>query len=272
MEWIIAITVADCLLLVLLLLFLRRRTASCTDFVRENSAALKQVEEINGRYRFYPSVCFDLHHTYDTEATFDAVSCEDYLIYQLQSSYKQIRAQIDKTDVNRRFYAKYTDEIEAISSYGEFLKPSGRYPLPLLEQTEKKLIKQQLHPAPCTEFTLTVTLCRASMNEQMQDRKRQTFSPEEILPLIQRINNKRDTYYRDRDIWDALCRVERGKVSARMRVSIFERDGYRCRICGASDALEIDHIRPISKGGKSEPGNLQTLCHNCNVSKGNAVD
>ena len=57
-----------------------------------------------------------------------------------------------------------------------------------------------------------------------------------------------------------------------MRFSIYARDGYRCRICGARQGkivqLEIDHIIPIAKGGKSTYDNLQTLCHNCNVQKG----
>lgn len=29
---------------------------------------------------------------------------------------------------------------------------------------------------------------------------------------------------------------------------------------------------PISKGGKTEPDNLQTLCHDCNIRKGNDID
>lgn len=48
---------------------------------------------------------------------------------------------------------------------------------------------------------------------------------------------------------------------------IFLRDGFKCRYCGktADDArLRIDHIYPISKGGKSEFGNLITVCDPCN--------
>jgi len=52
---------------------------------------------------------------------------------------------------------------------------------------------------------------------------------------------------------------------------IYARDHYGCRICGRSgnqDFLEIDHIKPISKGGKSTYDNLQTLCRRCNKEKG----
>ena len=48
------------------------------------------------------------------------------------------------------------------------------------------------------------------------------------------------------------------------------KEGYKCRECGATKEeirLEIDHIIPWSKGGKTELENLQTLCRNCNHSK-----
>ena len=59
-----------------------------------------------------------------------------------------------------------------------------------------------------------------------------------------------------------------------MRFAIYQRDGYRCKMCGRSQNrayLEVDHIFPIAKGGKSTYGNLQTLCHECNVRKGTNV-
>ena len=110
------------------------------------------------------------------------------------------------------------------------------------------------------------------MNGSIYDKKMQSFCVEEILSFINRLKNKSGTFYNDCDIWDSLCRVERGKVSNKMRFSIYERDGYRCRRCGVSEqyvSLEIDHIIPISKGGKSTYENLQTLCHKCNCEKGN---
>ena len=53
--------------------------------------------------------------------------------------------------------------------------------------------------------------------------------------------------------------------------TIYVRDGYRCRICGRTnrfDNLEIDHIKPIAKGGKSTYDNLQTHFRRCNKEKG----
>ncbi|MCM1180947.1 MAG: HNH endonuclease [Clostridium sp.] len=58
-----------------------------------------------------------------------------------------------------------------------------------------------------------------------------------------------------------------------LREAIKKRDNYTCCLCGNSVynepnlLLEVDHIVPISKGGKTEAGNLQTLCWRCNRKK-----
>ena len=59
-----------------------------------------------------------------------------------------------------------------------------------------------------------------------------------------------------------------------IRLKVLDRDNFRCVFCGKSPAtdlgtrLHIDHIVPFSKGGKSILENLQTLCEECNLGKG----
>ena len=66
---------------------------------------------------------------------------------------------------------------------------------------------------------------------------------------------------------------QRQLMTNNLREQIKRRDGYKCVCCGASLEdephllLEIDHIIPVSKGGKTLPENLQTLCWRCNRSK-----
>lgn len=56
-----------------------------------------------------------------------------------------------------------------------------------------------------------------------------------------------------------------------LRSQIYERDGYRCKHCGATENLSIDHIHPFSLGGLEDAANLQTLCRSCNSRKGARV-
>lgn len=68
---------------------------------------------------------------------------------------------------------------------------------------------------------------------------------------------------------------QRNAMNNDLRNAIKKRDNYTCCICGNSIynepnlLLEVDHIIPISKGGKTEADNLQTLCWRCNRIKSN---
>lgn len=57
------------------------------------------------------------------------------------------------------------------------------------------------------------------------------------------------------------------------RKAIFERDGYKCVVCGKGikDGVELhaDHIKPKDKGGKATIENGQTLCSQHNFIKKN---
>lgn len=65
---------------------------------------------------------------------------------------------------------------------------------------------------------------------------------------------------------------ERGRMTPQVRYAVIRRDLHRCRACGFAvqdgAQLHVDHIKPVSKGGKTTMENLQTLCSACNLGKG----
>ena len=65
--------------------------------------------------------------------------------------------------------------------------------------------------------------------------------------------------------------IKRAYISEQLRNEIFQRDGYKCLLCGRTDELTIDHIIPFVLGGETKKSNLQTLCRNCNSQKGKRV-
>ena len=243
-------------------------------FILKNSTALKQLDEINGHYEFYPFVSFDQEHTYDNENFFDDISCKDYLIYQLQFIRKKAFDQIEKMNINDRRYSDYLAETEEKLQWGQFGSSATRLNHKKFLKLERKLVDtRKQHPS--VKFCLEVKLHCSTINGRVYAEKSEKFFAKDVIELSRRLNNKRGNFFNDRGIWDAICRVERGKVSNKMRFSIYQRDGYRCRRCGASgrfSQLEVDHIIPIAKGGKSTYNNLQTLCHRCNVKKGDSLE
>ena len=73
--------------------------------------------------------------------------------------------------------------------------------------------------------------------------------------------------HRPDDLQFELRALRSGDAKRLFKQQILERDGFRCRYCGASENLTLDHIRPKSKGGQYVASNLITACRDCNKSK-----
>lgn len=59
---------------------------------------------------------------------------------------------------------------------------------------------------------------------------------------------------------------------SRIRWIVFKRDNFTCQYCGRSPqkhkiVLELEHIKPLSKGGNYSMKNLTTSCEQCNKGK-----
>ena len=83
-------------------------------------------------------------------------------------------------------------------------------------------------------------------------------------------------------------RISGKKREARLRgvtveavdpIKVFERDGWRCYLCGCEtpkgkrgtyddDAPELEHIIPVSRGGEHSYANTACSCRSCNAAKG----
>lgn len=75
----------------------------------------------------------------------------------------------------------------------------------------------------------------------------------------------------------AFAKEQRNLMTNALRNKIKERDNFTCCMCGNSVEkepnllLEIDHVKPVSKGGCTVEDNLQTLCWKCNRTKGDKL-
>ncbi len=69
--------------------------------------------------------------------------------------------------------------------------------------------------------------------------------------IVAKVRRTRNQAYGSRNDW------------ATMSTQAKCRDGYRCRRCGSTDYLQVDHIIPVAKGGRTILSNLWTLCDLC---------
>ena len=76
----------------------------------------------------------------------------------------------------------------------------------------------------------------------------------------------------------AIDEEDRREIRLGLRYTVLKRDNFKCVLCGTSPALttgiqlHVDHFFPFSKGGKTEIGNLRTLCEACNLGKAARIE
>lgn len=239
-------------------------------YVLTNSEALNKLKELNEKYVFYDIPKLEFINKYDNEIMYNEISTRDYLVYQLQFKAKEVKFSIENIKKNQVNFSRYREDISSKCILGINIENVRLRFLFLL--FEKKLFKKYtLNPQ--INYSIFVRLILTDINGKFKTTKYKIFSVEEIYDILYKLSKRNGNFYLVPEIWESICRVERGKVSNKMRFSIYKRDNYRCKKCGRrTDDLEIDHIFPIAKGGKSTYDNLQTLCRRCNKIKGSNIE
>lgn len=256
----------------------KRRNRKYVDFVNEHSLAIRAIKELNSKYQFSPIYPLIYKNCYDSTRNFEDISCKDYLIYQFHLNTLSVRRIIKSRNNNISKEIDYKSKVDLAKD------KLGNFDVSIEDLDEEKMrniesiVFNDLIEKANTDFYAEVHLhlTRGRMHRVI-DEKKESFDLNEIIDALKSIDSsklKDGRRFYSGEVWDSIERVERAKVSNELRQEIFERDGYTCVNCGSTEkeSLEIDHIKPISKGGKTEPGNLQTLCRNCNIRKGNNID
>ena len=81
-------------------------------------------------------------------------------------------------------------------------------------------------------------------------------------------------YYVDTQNKAYKRKIKRKNYSDEERKIIYNKSGGRCELCGQQILLQnmtLDHIIPLSMGGKDDMENLQAACFACNQFKSNIL-
>lgn len=104
----------------------------------------------------------------------------------------------------------------------------------------------------------------------------QTLTLEQKAHIRMICEQKLQSFVRKRGIaiWDYRL-LDEEPISDSLRFLVLRSAGGRCALCGITAKerpLDVDHIIPRSRGGKTELANLQAMCSKCNRSKRNLDD
>lgn len=129
---------------------------------------------------------------------------------------------------------------------------------------KQKIIREVVSKDPGVVINIKQTLAHGRDILKTQQPSKEKHLKQESFSSLTEHEREKPT---DEWIYD-----ERKKLTAGLRYLIIRRDGFRCKLCGASGTdegikLEVDHVIPVIKWGKTEESNLQTLCRECNRGK-----
>lgn len=241
-------------------------------FLMEHSISIKKIKEINEKYSFNEVSTQYYEEYFDNKIYYEKLRPKDLLIYNLVKDKLIIKENISKVIENINKNDFYSSDIKRIKNIGEYDIEKKFIFKKLLLKIESKIFNS-LKLNPIVSYTIKAKIYLTNINGEKLKSYCGFYDIVDIEELLEKIDDKTNNRYNDKEIWNSICKIERAKVTNKLRFYIYYRDGYRCCRCGKkTDNLEIDHIVPISKGGKTHPDNLQTLCKKCNKEKSNIIE
>ena len=268
---VISLTVVAAILT--LIIFIAVRNNKYRTFVIENSQAIKNIKEVNERYTFkeYDSIT-KFYHRFDNKGYWYKTEPVAFLSREIRNNLEYWFRVREKIIFNRTELDKYTKEVkEAFVSISKETCDVNNKRYKKCYKIEKKMF-DSLIEQPLTSISISVRLRYVSKKGKVDVSKNENFDYVVLNRILDSVSTKRV----DRQTYERLATAERAMLSDSMRYDILKRDGFRCVLCGMSvkdgAVLHVDHIIPVSKGGKSVPDNLRTLCEKCNLGKSNKIE
>ncbi|WP_405375086.1 MULTISPECIES: HNH endonuclease [unclassified Microbacterium] len=240
--------------------------------VAESSSALGALGRLNHRFGEVitplPAIDLEFFVRVDSKSKFDSYDLARYLREEVLVHEQEFEAEIAVRRQAVRHYLDYEAGVgaEVMSRLGRSSRDDMRQKR--FDRVETDLYEKGLLQRPTPEASVRAALRYTSPQGRNAYSRTETWGFDELRQGLAWAREERAR----RSTTQHLHQRERALMTPSLRADVLRRDGSRCRACGASSAdrpLHIDHILPVSRGGRTELTNLQTLCQACNLGKGN---
>ena len=240
--------------------------------VLNNSERIKKLMELNNTIIFFSiDSKYSNCHSCRSKRQLENFSIKDYMISLIISNEEFYVGLLKKIASNRKKYAEYLEKVRSIkTTCTEESCKKIKLSLKKFLKYEKELFEKNI----LTPKIDTIIYCEAYYTSP-KGRNYYNIYREYNIDELALLYKKAMELKQQRQEHQDQVKTERSKMTESLRYDILKRDNFRCQICGhsAQDGvrLHVDHIIPVSKGGKTTPSNLRTLCERCNLGKSNKI-
>ena len=274
LKWYFIGALAIVTFLIAIISCLHSRTAKV---VSNSSTLLAEQKELNARYieRIHGDVAEtqNWYRECSSKQKYDRTDCDEVFNEEVLERFPEQEAFIRHLQENQLFYEEYLKELKRLVST---MTPGTARALHVSYQryrkVEKSIFETSKLQKPVLDSSVICTLRYTPPKGQNVYTKSKTYS---IFQIESRHEELLRTAAEKQSVQNQR-KAERAKMTPSIRYRVLSRDGFRCQICGARQEdgvqLHVDHIIPVSKGGKTEMQNLRTLCDLCNLGKGDRLE
>ena len=244
------------------------------DRVKKHSDRYKKLLDLNNKYNFYTfsSTITSYNQQCNSKRSFDRLYLNNVFFSYIEKHLEACSTLISKIDKNISNYKLYCyDYNNLTTSVTQESAKEFKVPFNTFINIEESIVKKNKLSPQCT-FTIRISASYTSPQGRNSYSKHYDYDYDQIASSY-------------KEVWRLISvrqsrayqvQVERAKLSDSLRYDVLRRDGFKCQICGATAQegakLHVDHIIPVSKGGKTELSNLRTLCDRCNLGKSDKIE
>ena len=233
------------------------------NFCKKYSKRYSELLALNEKYKWHEIPKLDnIYEKLTSRASFSKFNPDIAIFGAIIHDKDKWQKAIFGIEQNRKLLDKYNLEfLNIIGSKSEFTRNKPFYILRFFEN----IILKSARPRPIINTSIKVSWSYTSK----AGRNHYQNSIKADFDYLYAVMMKA----RSGELMKQYAELQRSIITSGVRYRILRRDKFACQACGATQKdgakLEVDHIKPVSKGGSSSDSNLQTLCDRCNRGKSN---
>lgn len=192
----------------------------------------------------------------------DRVTVSSIVKYHIENNINGLRTDIENAIFNINLLNEYKKEVESISKIES--KNESKYSFKKFKKIENRVFNNLIYKEENFLISLDLRSFYRKSNDEII-KKEANISFEKLVEFY--------NLWLNGNKYEETIKQERKIMNDNIRYNVLKRDNFKCQLCGRNvkdgAKLHVDHIIPVSKGGKTVMSNLQTLCDRCNIGKGN---